>query len=102
MIPKTNVPNVALRPEVEEAVASGKFHVWAVETIQEALEVFTGVEAGVRDGEDGYPEGSLLARAVERAGEYWRMARGLPAVEAEEEEELQPEVTDEDGAQAGQ
>ncbi|MDP6606519.1 MAG: hypothetical protein QF664_09720, partial [Dehalococcoidia bacterium] len=71
MIPKTNVPNVALRPEVEEAVASGKFHVWAVETIEEGVELLTGIPASVR-GEDGsYPEGTLYRRVEDRLDEFY-------------------------------
>src|SRR5690606_22267405 len=58
LIPAANVPNVVLRPEVAQAVAEGRFHVWGVETIEEGLEILTGVPAGER-GEDGlYPEGT--------------------------------------------
>jgi lon-related putative ATP-dependent protease len=63
MIPRRNMPNLMLRKDVVEAVAAGKFHVWAVDTIEEGLEVLTGVPAG-KLGEDGaYPGGTIFARA---------------------------------------
>jgi Lon-like ATP-dependent protease len=71
MIPAANVENVVLRPEVARAVREGKFHVWAVSTIEEGIEVLTGVQAGVR-GEDGqYTEGSVFRRVEERLEAYY-------------------------------
>ena len=46
MIPRTNVHNVVLRPDVAEAIEAGEFHVWAVATIEEGIEVLTGEPAG--------------------------------------------------------
>jgi Lon-like ATP-dependent protease len=66
MIPKANVPNVALRPEVAQAVERGEFHVWAVERIEEGIEVLTGVPAG-EPGEDGaYPPETVFGRVQAR------------------------------------
>ena len=71
MIPKTNVPNVTLRPDVAAAIAEGQFHVWAVETIEEGIEVLTGMRAGER-GEDGqYPEGTLFRAVEDRLDEFY-------------------------------
>lgn len=85
IIPRANQRDLMLREDVVAACGEGRFHVWAVETIQEALEVFTGMPAGAADGEGRYPEGTLLAVAAERATDYYRMARGLPPVEEEAE-----------------
>jgi len=41
------------------AVEAGQFHVWAVKTINQGIEVLTGVEAGERQVEGGFPEGSV-------------------------------------------
>ncbi len=71
MIPKTNVPNVTLRTEIEEAVASGKFHVWAVETIEQGVELLTGIPAGERDQDGRYPEGTLYRRVEDRLDEFY-------------------------------
>lgn len=75
IIPAANRRDLVLRQDVVAACGEGRFHVWAVETIGEALEIFTGREAGALGPEGRYPEGSLLALAVERAEEFWRMAR---------------------------
>ena len=71
MIPQANVRTVILRPDVAQAIADGRFHVWAVETIEEGVEVLTGVAAGVR-GEDGqFPEGTLYRRVEDRLDEFY-------------------------------
>ncbi|MFB3067523.1 MAG: Lon protease family protein, partial [Planctomycetota bacterium] len=97
LIPTTNAKDLMLREDVVEACAQGKFHVYAIANIYEALELLTGMPAGVRDENDEYPEGSLLALALERAHDFWVMGRGTQALldELEEraaEEEQQEEV----------
>lgn len=82
IIPKANAGDLMLRPDVVEACAAGRFHVWAVSTVQEALEIFTGVPAGEL-GEDGvYPEGSLLGIAQARAREFWERSLTSPQAHA--------------------
>ncbi|MEE8468356.1 MAG: AAA family ATPase, partial [Planctomycetota bacterium] len=92
ILPAANLHNLMLRQDVVEACENGQFRVWGVHTIHEALEIFTGCDAGEVDAETGrYTEGSLLARAVERAGKFWRMTRGLTPLPEEGEEEEQEE-----------
>ena len=93
IIPRANLSSLNLRGEVVEACAAGKFSVWAVETIGEALEIFTGYEAGVADEEGLYPEGTLLEHAVDQAGLFWSMAARGPsaALEADEDEDEEGE-----------
>jgi predicted ATP-dependent protease len=43
LIPRSNVGDLMLREEIVEAVAEGRFHIWAVDTIDEGIEVLTGV-----------------------------------------------------------
>ena len=63
-----------LRPDVVEAVRRGTFHIWAVSTVDEGIEILTGIEAGV-PGEDGeYPDGTVH-RLVDL--ELQRLAKGL-------------------------
>jgi predicted ATP-dependent protease len=58
MMPTKNLPHLMLRQEVIDAVKKGQFHIWAVSTIDEGIEVLTGIPAGVKtDG--GYPEGTV-------------------------------------------
>jgi len=66
LIPRRNMINLMLRKDVVEAVEKGEFHVWAVETIEEGLQVLTGKEAGVADEKGIYPEGTIFAKADAR------------------------------------
>ncbi len=75
IVPKANAGDLMLDEEVAEACAAGDFGVYAVETIHEALTLFTGMPAGERDAGGDYPEGTLLRLARDRALDYWRMAR---------------------------
>jgi predicted ATP-dependent protease len=59
LMPVKNLKNLMLRDEVVEAVKKGQFHIWAVNSIDQGLEVLTGLEAGQRLESGGYPEGSL-------------------------------------------
>jgi lon-related putative ATP-dependent protease len=66
VIPASNMRNLMLRAEVVQAVAEGKFHLWAIKTVDEGLEIFTGMEAGERGADGTYPEGSLNRAVVEK------------------------------------
>jgi ATP-dependent Lon protease len=74
IIPLANAGDLMLRDEVVEAAREGRFHVYVVSTVTEALEILTGLPAGTRDESGRYPAGSLLALAMERSYEYWRRA----------------------------
>ncbi|MDD1645092.1 MAG: AAA family ATPase [Methanomicrobiales archaeon] len=59
MIPASNVQNLMLKEEIVEAAKAGKFRIYPVKTIDEGIEVLTGVPAGQR-GEDGkFPKGTV-------------------------------------------
>lgn len=76
MIPKQNLPNLVLCDEVVEAVRAGQFQIWAVSTIEEGIEILTGMPAGERQPDGRYTPGSLFDR-VDRRIE--RLARSLVA-----------------------
>ncbi|MXW36159.1 MAG: hypothetical protein F4Z60_11965 [Chloroflexi bacterium] len=79
MIPASNVPNVVLRPEVAEAVERGEFHVWAIERIEQGIELLTGVPAG-EPGEDGaYPPDTIFGRVQARLRRFAEALRGAAA-----------------------
>jgi lon-related putative ATP-dependent protease len=59
LVPESNVQDLMLRKDVVEAVANGLFHVYAVKTIDQGIEILTGVPAGEADAEGNYPEGSV-------------------------------------------
>lgn len=87
MIPAQNVVNLMLRDEVRQAVDEGKFHVYSVRTIDEGLELLTGVAAGEL-GEDGtYPEDSVHGRVMARLEVIAENLKPKKEEEGEEEEQ---------------
>jgi predicted ATP-dependent protease len=59
IIPETNMRHLMLDDEVVQAVEDGKFHVWAVKTVDEGIELLTGVKAGRRGKTGRYPAKSI-------------------------------------------
>jgi lon-related putative ATP-dependent protease len=64
LVPRANVQHLMLREDVVEAVKSGKFAVHAVDTIDQGIEILTGIKAGAR-GDDGEFEAGSINRKVE-------------------------------------
>jgi predicted ATP-dependent protease len=77
LMPRSNLRNLMLRPDVVTAVQEGKFHIYAVSTIDEGIEVLTGVAAGVRDPEGRYPEGSVNDRVQKKLQQYAEQQKRL-------------------------
>jgi lon-related putative ATP-dependent protease len=69
LIPASNTQNLMLRPDVVDAVRAGQFHVWPVSTIDEGIEILTGLPAGARGTTGRFPHGSLNARVDARLNE---------------------------------
>ncbi|MDD2735317.1 MAG: AAA family ATPase [Desulfuromonadaceae bacterium] len=59
MIPKSNERHLMLHEDVIQAVNTGQFHVWSVETIEQGIEILTGTKAGQRGKNGKYPKGSI-------------------------------------------
>jgi ATP-dependent Lon protease len=59
IIPYQNVEDLMLRKDVVAAVAEGKFHIYAIKTVDEGMEILTGVPAGERKEDGSYPEGTM-------------------------------------------
>jgi lon-related putative ATP-dependent protease len=66
VIPESNVKNLMLKDEVVNAVQEGKFHIWSVTSIDEGIEILTGVPAGTRLDEGRFEEGSINALVDQR------------------------------------
>jgi ATP-dependent Lon protease len=79
LIPRTNAGDLMLREEVVEACRNEMFAVYAVGTVQEALEVLTGQPAGETDATGAYPADSLLGLAQQRAAEFWQKSLARPS-----------------------
>ena len=58
-----------LRRDVVDAVRRGRFHIYAIDTVAEGIEILTGVSAGKRRKNGTYPEGSVFARVDTRLEE---------------------------------
>ncbi|MEJ2040993.1 MAG: ATP-binding protein, partial [Desulfosarcinaceae bacterium] len=74
LIPAANVQNLMLKQEVIEAVAAGRFHIYPVTSIEQGLEILTGVPTGSPDENGGYPEGTLYHRVQQRLAHFYRQA----------------------------
>jgi len=75
LIPSTNVKHLMLRREVVEAAAAGKFHVYPIETVDQAIRLLTGMPAGVPDADGQYPEGTVNGLVAARLLEMFNLRR---------------------------
>lgn len=74
MIPIQNVMNLNLSDEVVEAVKNKKFHIYAVSTIEEGIEILTGVPAGKRDKNGNFPAGTVNNLVYEKLKKYAKIS----------------------------
>lgn len=70
IIPIQNVRNLHLSDEVIESVKEGKFHVYAISTLDEGIEILTGVPAGKKNKYGKYPAGTIKYLAYEKLKQY--------------------------------
>ena len=75
IIPKQNVHNLNLSDEVIEAVKNGDFHIYAISTIEEGIELLTGVPAGKKDANGHFPAGSINYLAYEKLKKYAQVSQ---------------------------
>jgi len=65
IIPKSNAVNLMLRDEVVEAAHERRFAIYAVENVDEAIEILTGMKAGARKNGGGFPRGTFNRRVAD-------------------------------------
>jgi len=70
LIPASNADNLMLRPEIVDAVDAGDFHIYPVETVDQGIELLTGVEAGTRDEQGGFPDDTINGQVEARLHEF--------------------------------
>src|SRR5437867_4403913 len=86
VIPKSNVQHLMLNEQVVEAVRQGKFHIYPVSTIDEGMEILTGVNAGQLKSDGTYDPGTVNYRVNKRLAEMTqRMAALAGPLRLEEE-----------------
>ena len=86
ILPVANVQHLVLRQDVVEAVSSGDFHLYPVETVDEAIALLTGLPAGTPDAEGVYPPetvNGMVMAALAAMQERWQALR---AHDGEEEQ----------------
>lgn len=72
IIPHQNIRNLVLDDEVIEAAKKGKFNIYPVKTIDEGIEILTGVSAGARGPDGSYPEGTINYKVYEKLKRFAR------------------------------
>ena len=70
IMPIQNIRNLHLSDEIIETVKKGNFHIYAISTIEEGIEILTGVPAGKKDKFGNFPEGSVNYLAYEKLKKY--------------------------------
>lgn len=83
MIPQANVHNLMLRSDVVDAVKAGKFHIYSVSSIDEGIEVLTGVAAGARQTDGSYPDGTINDRVQKKLQQFTELQKKLTAGDQE-------------------
>jgi ATP-dependent Lon protease len=82
MIPRQNVQDLMLRNEVVQAAAEGKFHIYPVATIDEGTEILTGIEAGKKQEDGTFEEGTInemVDLELQRLALGWKKFAAAPA-----------------------
>jgi lon-related putative ATP-dependent protease len=70
LIPRANVKNLMLKKEVVDAVKKGKFHIYQVSTVEEGIEILTGIPAGIADENGDYPDHSVFGKVQAKLKRY--------------------------------
>jgi lon-related putative ATP-dependent protease len=70
LIPRANIKNLMLKKEVIDAVKKRNFHIYQVSTIEEGIEILTGIPAGVPDKNGEYPVGTVYGKVEAKLKGY--------------------------------
>lgn len=74
MIPSSNVKNLVLRKDVVQAIEKEWFHLYSVKTIEQGIEVLTGVAAGQPDADDCYSKDTVFGKVQEKLKRYHELS----------------------------
>ena len=96
LIPASNVGNLVLRQEVVDAVKEAQFNVYAIETVEQGIEILTGVPAGKLNAKGHYPTGSINARVVEALEGLTARLRGTSGTRAPRDPEKPVTIDEQD------
>ncbi len=79
IIPASNVKHLMLRRDVVAAAAEGRFTIFPIDTVDQGLELLTGIPAGEPDADGNYPAGTLNQRIAARLDAFAAKAAELGA-----------------------
>ncbi|MEZ0535722.1 Lon protease family protein [Caldicellulosiruptoraceae bacterium PP1] len=71
IIPTSNIKNLTLNDEVIGSIKNNLFHIWAVSTIDQAIEILTGVKSGEKNTQNEYPVGTINYLVVHKLKKYY-------------------------------
>jgi len=89
LIPEANVQHLMLRRDVIEAVEQGRFAIYPVRTIDQGIEILTGMPAGEPDEEGNYPEDSVNGKVHRRLAEMAQARKKFLPLETEKKGETE-------------
>ena len=73
IIPSANVKNLMLSENVRKSIEQGEFHVWAVDTVEEGIELLTGVPSGIPNKSGNYPVSSVFGKVQRKLKKFSQM-----------------------------
>lgn len=72
IIPCQNVKDLVLKEEVIEAVKNKKFHIYPISTIEEGIEILTGIPAGKKSAKGKYAQNTIHGKVIKKLKEYYK------------------------------
>lgn len=90
LIPQANVKNLMLKKDVIDAVKKRQFHIYRVATIEEGIEILTGIPAGTPDKEGNYSKETVYGKVQEKLERYLKQSFKLKKQFEAEDETMEP------------
>ena len=97
IIPKRNIKHLMLKQEVVNAVKDGKFSIYAIDRVEEGLEILTGMPVGELKEDGTYPEGTVNCLIVKRFEEISKALEKKRGKDKEKDEDKQEKMDGENG-----
>jgi predicted ATP-dependent protease len=79
IVPRTNVQNLVLRQDLAEAIRKKRFHIWAIDNVDDGIELLTGLSAGKRSKTGRWTAGSVNQRVDAKLNTYAEKAKSFAA-----------------------
>jgi lon-related putative ATP-dependent protease len=93
IVPASNLASLMLRDDLVDACAAGRFHIYAVDTADEAIELLTGMVVGDEDAEGEFPEDSVNGRIAQQLLQFAVIAETFGKLVRTEDETQDDDAT---------